>query len=228
MKVVMISGWKGSGKDTAAEFLIKEHGFIRIAFADPLKDLVSEEWDIPRSWCDDRNYKESAILKYPVEPKDKFSKIIAENMVREFRSALNLKPFSYTYDDNENFYGLVDDKNGQSSIVKLFWTPRALCILKGSTNRSVKSSYWISLAVSVMLKNLTGLYVISDVRYKSEIEQVANIIGKNNILTVRINRFDSTESNDPSERDLDDYKFDVLINNKSSKEDLYKKIKEVL
>lgn len=31
---------KGTGKTTAAEYLIKEHGFTRISFADPLKDIA--------------------------------------------------------------------------------------------------------------------------------------------------------------------------------------------
>lgn len=228
MKVVMISGWKGSGKDTAADFLMKKHKFKRVAFADPLKDIVANEWDIPRSWCDDREYKESAILKYPVDPKDEFGRMIAESMVREFRSGLNLKPFNYIYDEHKNFYGLVKDQDESILTVKLFWTPRALCILKGSTNRSVTSSYWISIAAKDMVKDPQGLYVISDVRYASEIVQVKDVVGKENVLTIRINRFDDSDSADASERDLDHHEFDRVIENKSTKEDLYRKMELAL
>jgi dephospho-CoA kinase len=39
MKLIGITGKKRSGKDTIGEYLIKEHGFIRLSFADALKDL---------------------------------------------------------------------------------------------------------------------------------------------------------------------------------------------
>ena len=35
LKVVAISGWKGSGKDTVANRLIAKFGYQRIGFADP-------------------------------------------------------------------------------------------------------------------------------------------------------------------------------------------------
>lgn len=39
MKVIAISGYKPSGKDTSAEILVKDHNFMRVAFADVLKDM---------------------------------------------------------------------------------------------------------------------------------------------------------------------------------------------
>ena len=38
--LVGLSGLKGSGKDTCADYLVKNHGFIKVAFADPLKDAL--------------------------------------------------------------------------------------------------------------------------------------------------------------------------------------------
>ena len=37
MKLLGICGKAGSGKDTAAAYLIEKHGFVKLAFADPLK-----------------------------------------------------------------------------------------------------------------------------------------------------------------------------------------------
>jgi hypothetical protein len=66
-------------------------------------------------------------------------------------------------------------------------------------------------------------FVISDLRYRSEVEQLRQAFGKN-LITVRINRFDSVNSTDPSERDLDNYKFDVTIDNVGTLEELYYKL----
>ena len=52
-------------------------------------------------------------------------------------------------------------------------------------------------------------------------------LGKN-LITVRVNRFTNTPSEDPSERDLDNYKFDVVIENTSSLEELLNKVEKEL
>lgn len=45
--IIGITGLKGSGKDTIADFLIKEYGYKKMAFADTLKDAVAVTfgWD---------------------------------------------------------------------------------------------------------------------------------------------------------------------------------------
>jgi len=45
--IIGISGLIGSGKDTVADYLIKNHNFVKISFADKLKDAVAVmfDWD---------------------------------------------------------------------------------------------------------------------------------------------------------------------------------------
>jgi hypothetical protein len=47
MKLISISGLIGSGKDTAADRLVTKHGYQRVSFAKPLKDIASTlfGWD---------------------------------------------------------------------------------------------------------------------------------------------------------------------------------------
>lgn len=47
MSIVGITGKIGSGKDTIADYLCKEHGYVRMSFASTLKDAVSSVfgWD---------------------------------------------------------------------------------------------------------------------------------------------------------------------------------------
>lgn len=43
--IIGISGLAGSGKDTAADYLVKDHGFVRVALADKLKRVCREVFD---------------------------------------------------------------------------------------------------------------------------------------------------------------------------------------
>jgi len=47
--VILLSGWAGSGKDSAAELLVEEMAFVRVAFADMLKEEVSKAYRLPLS-----------------------------------------------------------------------------------------------------------------------------------------------------------------------------------
>lgn len=193
MKVILLSGWKGSGKDTAADYLVANYGFKRISFAGALKDMVSEQYNVPRNYMDDRDLKEAPLPQYPVVSKDQFASHVNGFMAGEHKSD--------------------------------FHTPRSLCILEGSVKRSVNPGYWIERAFKNVDPN--GKYVISDCRFHNEISGVARASGQSP-LTVRINRFDSTTSVDPSERDLDNYPFDVVVENKGTVEELQTTLAKII
>jgi len=40
--IIGLSGYAQSGKDTVAKYLVENHGFVRVAFADPIRDLLYE------------------------------------------------------------------------------------------------------------------------------------------------------------------------------------------
>lgn len=70
----MVSGWKGSGKDTVVGYLSERYGlFQRFAFADELKDNSARCYQLDRSSMDDVARKESPILTLPVVSKDTYS-----------------------------------------------------------------------------------------------------------------------------------------------------------
>lgn len=227
MKVIAISGYKRSGKDTSAEILVKDHNFIRVAFADILKDMVAKEYGIPREHCDDPKFKEAPIVHLPVTPKDEFSLMLCKFMVKEFRDINGHMAAEPYVDPSGAFLGVMG-----RHLAQLYWTPRALCILKGSTNRAVTSQFWTEQAINKINNNIhlsaqlpTG-FVISDLRYRSEVEQLRLAFGKD-LITVRINRAESTSS-DPSERDLDEHKFDYVIDNYGTLEDLKNEIHKLV
>lgn len=64
VQVVGILGFKGSGKDTAGEYLVREHGYTVESFANPLKDLIAAVfgWDralLEGNTVDSRTWRET-------------------------------------------------------------------------------------------------------------------------------------------------------------------------
>jgi hypothetical protein len=227
--IFALSGWAKSGKDTMAEVLMNEFGAQRISFAEPLKENVVEDFSaITKEDTINQALKERPIKSMPVDPRDAFSRVVCEFMVREFRTAAGERPKNFMYvsyqgSSDRMFYGTLDGQTHE----KLYWTPRALMILEGSTKRSADPDYWVKQAVQKAGSN--GLFVISDLRYKSELSGLKMTLNDGDkLVTVRVNRFDTTESTDPSERDLDDATFDYVIENKGTLSEYMSKVNQII
>jgi len=70
---------------------------------------------------------------------------------------------------------------------------------------------------------MDGNAVISDLRYRSETEQLKQWAKDKGykLILARVNRFDKSPSNDASEIDLDNYDgFDVIIENRAGVKEL--------
>lgn len=217
MIVLGISGWKKSGKDTAADFLINNNGFKRIAFADPLKDQAAKTYGIDISCMYDQDKKELPIIDMMVVTEDAFSRNLLSFMYKEFRTGAGSIPKDLFIDNEGNFLEA-------STMMRLYWTSRAILIMEGSVKRSVDSSHWVVKA-SNMIKDLHiesghDKFVIADLRYRSEIKQLEHQFG-DKFVSLRINRFWRSDSVDPSERDLDGYPFHYQIENTSTLDNFY-------
>ena len=71
IRVVIISGYRGAGKDSFAELLKDKHGYRRISFADALRESCSQLFGIPMSLFLDRELKEKPIDSWPfMSPRD--------------------------------------------------------------------------------------------------------------------------------------------------------------
>jgi hypothetical protein len=220
--IIALSAFKQSGKDTVADYLVQTNGFTRVSFADPLKDKVAAQFSIPRADLDNPDKKESPILRLPVNPQDDYSRMIAKFMVKEFRTENGKIAPAFISKTNKGSFWDYESKLTEET---LYWTPRALAILIGSTCRSVDSSYWVKQAIE-KAKGIQNV-VISDLRYKSESQQLTMAFG-DELTTIRINRFDSSPSQDPSELDLVDYPHNFTMENKGTKEELFAKVEGIL
>lgn len=231
MIVIAFSGWKGSGKDTAAGHMISEHNYTRVAFADTLKKMTAGTYDLPLNCFFDQNLKEVPLMHYPVEITDRFTEMVVKFLAKEFRTKDGRQVSEITTIDNTT-KGVIQSEQGfVGELVDLFWTPRALLILEGSVKRSVTSSFWVQETINeINLLNAErslDRFVITDMRYRSEMDQLQAQFG-DRFVSCRIKRHDSSPSSDPSERDLDDTEMDYTIGNKETIEKLERNIDDLV
>lgn len=218
--IICLSGFKGSGKDLCADYLIKNYGYIRVSFADSLKDLTAEQYDIPRYFFDSNAYKEAPLLHLPISPKDNFGELIYQYLCKEFSDECGNKPYFYCAADGKFIYKTDKTCSGYEDRIT-YWTPRALLILEGGTKRSVAPNFWVDRVIEQI--DRLDKVVLTDLRYKSEIVRFKEVFeNKATLYLTRVRRYDTVESTTSSERDLDDYKFDYYLNNKGDKTQFYK------
>lgn len=217
MTVIGISGYKGSGKDTAADLIAdllnKSFHSKKVSLAYALKKACMEDYGLSKEQCYDQSLKEVAIKSLPLRVSDNYAHHCVKVIYQECRTEEGSSP-------NLGFRivggNVVCHKTGK----QLYWTPRALMIFKGSNQRAVDQNYWVRKTIKIIKKDSdTDIFLIPDVRYRNEVFELSRSFGHQFHL-LRISGRVPPQSNDPSERDLDGYKFENVIMNNSCIEDL--------
>lgn len=65
--IIGVCGFQSSGKDTIADYLIREHNFIRLSFASVLKDIIAIIFDWPRDKLEGLT-KEDRLWREQIDP----------------------------------------------------------------------------------------------------------------------------------------------------------------
>lgn len=196
IEILLLSGYRRSGKDTTARYLEEAHGYTQLSIAEPLKDMVAKKYGIPREDLDDQARKELPIISLPVVAQDSPAALMQYMVDTSFRP--------------------------QGETVQ-WWTPRGLCILEGTVARAVDPHYWLRQMVRGIQDAGTGRFVVSDVRYASEIDLLKVYFPT--CRTVRVIRdVGIPDQRDFSERALDEYPHDDLLHNLGTRGELYESI----
>ena len=67
--LIGLTGKAGSGKDTVASFLVEQHDFMPVAFADPLKKGLMAMFNLGPEYFSDSKLKEEDIPELDVSPR---------------------------------------------------------------------------------------------------------------------------------------------------------------
>lgn len=63
MVIILVAGKAGSGKDTVADYVVKKYSFVKLAFADALKEYVSKKYKINKELMYTQQGKKSLFNK---------------------------------------------------------------------------------------------------------------------------------------------------------------------
>ena len=77
-KIIGLLGEKYSGKDTAGNYLISNHQFMRYAFGDPVKDICKILFSLSDLQLTDPSMKEIVDERWGLRPRDMFQRIGTE------------------------------------------------------------------------------------------------------------------------------------------------------
>lgn len=206
--VLMLGHKSLSGKDSFYD-AIKDLGFIRLSFADKLKDTVADLYGFSHDQMHG-NSKDIQDTRYP----NKIDAEWIESIVPGRAGPLRTK--------NPDFLPYL--------------TPRRVLQLFGQQQRSLYSDIWASYIFNIKVPQLVAQghknFVVTDFRFKNEGEVAFkwSATTPNASLTlIKIERpgvLAKTASNDISENDLNDFtRWDMVLKNDSTLETFQDKAK---
>jgi len=67
--IIGLTGKAGSGKDSVADHLVKNHGFFKLSFAAPLKRIICELFDMSEDQVNKQELKEVIDPRYGFTPR---------------------------------------------------------------------------------------------------------------------------------------------------------------
>lgn len=80
--LIGLVGKKGVGKDTVADYIVQQHGFVKRAFADPIKEACTIIFQLAPEQLSDRLLKEKVDERFGMSPR-KMMQWLGTDVVRQ-------------------------------------------------------------------------------------------------------------------------------------------------
>lgn len=247
--VISLSGYMGSGKDTAADALVNNLGFTKVSFAAPLKEATSILTGLSVDMLNDQKIKQSPLCGHvwPFNDRDGLDDIIDRmtSLVYGYSNSQMRDPVvsmqrttAYPFDPpalvrlkvRENFhrhivpilYQTFTDLSRSAPAAPMTPTPRLLLQMIGTeVFRFAYEDTWMEAWKRRALRCERA--VATDTRFSNEVRAVRSLGG-------HVWRIDTTREgvgrsvSHASEREFLTFRYDMAIDNNGSVEDLHKKI----
>jgi hypothetical protein len=194
--IISLSGKKKAGKDTIANFLVEDKGFVKLSFATPLKELLVKVFKIDSSYLHDDKKKDEEL---------------------DYYISIDYSHLDKMRDIIENEWGFPIDYLTREKMEKFYdteiKTPRQLMQTVGTEiiRGCIRDDIFIQLLIETV-KKISRPVVVADTRLSNE-RNALNEMGALMCL-VRRGPEDTHKDKHISENDLgDESEYDVLIDN---------------
>lgn len=214
--IVAFTGYVGAGKDTAADTLAST-GFVKLAFADRLREACSIAFGWPMEFFTDRDLKDAPIPGWPIRtPHISFEVVAYELAVRTAGRICE--------SDDEELFRLIAAR-ARIVLRRVRQEPvsprRILQVVGTDIVRHVWPTAWIELWKLEARKHRD--VAVADCRFLNEAAAVREIGG----LIVRITRAGAgarSGSDDESEKEIENIQPDAVLCNDGSIEELHQMV----
>lgn len=207
--VIGFCGFKGSGKDTSADYLCSRYDYQKTLLAYPLKKACQQIF----GFTDEAVFGASS-LREKVEP---------HYPLFSGRDPVDGTMLTKVANSSEEYWRR--DSDGEWFPERI--TPRlALTSLGTEWGRRLYSDIWADACMNFIRASGSPLWTISDVRFMNEITSVQRAGGK----VIRLLR-GQRQSNHPSEMEMESIpfsEFDYVVDNQGPKEELYELLDDVM
>lgn len=200
MKIIGLTAKKGSGKDTFADYLVKNHGYIKLSFAQYIKESAK----VLFQWTDDDFEQDKKEIK------DEYWNISPREFLQQFGT-----------DFLRNFLHILNSEE-----LKIYNNTKIVLCGKKKFSFHIKR---LNLHITELYKinSVNNKIVISDIRFEDEYEYVKKL-GGTIIKIERPSIKNNIYSQHESESFFDKLKEDYLIKNIFSLDIFYNKIEYLL
>ena len=207
-QLIGFCGFKGSGKDTAADYLAEKYGYTKISFAYPLKKAAQIIWGFS-----DESLWGSSSLREKLDPRFLFSGL----------DPLDGSLLTKVADDAEHYW----QRESDGEWFPQYLTPRIVLQALGTEHgRRFYPDVWVDACLRHIRLTGNPKHAISDVRFENELLGVQRAGG----AVVRLLR-GKRESSHQSELELEAIplsEFDFVVDNRGPKKELYRALDEVI
>lgn len=165
----------------------------------------------------------------------------AHNLKRMAEATLRLPTSAYFNEKNKELK-LIHVLSNSMATDWTELTPREVLINLGTFLRdNYSKDIWVNWTINETIAKGIKSFTISDCRYINEIKRTREILcnplyspeNQTKVITIRVERDSNLKSyaseiQDPSETQLDDYKFDYVVTNNSTLESLEEQVSKIL
>jgi hypothetical protein len=200
MSIICLAGKAGSGKDSFADVLTKNHGYKRIALADPLRELCASVFRMDYNLFLDQDKKDSSIPDGRVT--------LDFHHIDKIRTYVTNE---WGYEVDEDSREAMEDYHGEE-----FDTPRDILRHIGTRllRHHVSDTIWLDLALA-KIREAGGNVVVTDCRFTNERE----LFSRCGALLVLIKRNDDGNSKEHEFNLGDEDEYDVVFDNSATLEE---------